>query len=204
MLNILEAEISTHIPEKMHVAAVLTPLQDEVTGSSRTPLLILLAAVVAVLLIVCVNLANLALARGAARARDVAIRRALGATPWQTLRATLVESLCLGIYGVVSWSVTRRRNEIGIRMALGAGSGRVRRMIVGEGMRPVLVGLGAGLLAAWLLGRVVSGLLFAVSPHDGWTMAAVSGVLAAVSAAVCYLPARRVTRADPLRALRYE
>ena len=64
--------------------------------------------------------------------------------------------------------------------------------------------VGAGLLAAWLLGRVVSGLLFAVSPHDGWTMAAVSGVLAAVSAAVCYLPARRVTRADPLRALRYE
>ncbi len=566
-LNILEAEISTHIPEKMHVAAVLTPLQDEVTGGSRTPLFILLAAVGAVLLIVCVNLANLALARGAARATDVAIRLALGATPWQTLRATLVESLCLGfaggalgtlcawvglkvlvaqapidlprldevaldvrilgfalglswltgllfgalpawramrvppqatmggqsrtvtdgrggrltrnllvgaetalsaallvvaglliasfvrllgvdagiradhvvttqltlprkayptkeareafyrqaldrvagvpgvtsvalvsqlplqgetwvdvirrpgdtrpvaelppinfrfcspeyframgipivagrgfteadrtrklavisesiarliwphedpvgqafgrgtaadeppmivagvvrdvsvglasrpvatlyipywdtgeipdyymavrhsgadtlapalrraiwgvdrdvvvgdvrtmdqvlsasvaarrfelalvtifagaamvlaclgIYGVVSWSVTRRRNEIGIRMALGAGSGRVCRMIVGEGMRPVLVGLAAGLLAAWLLGRVVSSVLFGISPHDGWTMAAVSGVLAAVSAAACYLPARRVTRADPLGALRYE
>jgi putative ABC transport system permease protein len=111
---------------------------------------------------------------------------------------------CLGIYGVVSWSVTRRRNEIGIRMALGAGSGRVCRMIVGEGMRPVLVGLAAGLLAAWLLGRVVSSVLFGISPHDGWTMAAVSGVLAAVSAAACYLPARRVTRADPLGALRYE
>ncbi len=111
---------------------------------------------------------------------------------------------CLGIYGVVSWSVTRRRNEIGIRMALGAGSGRVRRMIVGEGMRPVLAGLAAGLLTAWLLGRVVSSLLFGISPHDGWTMAAVTGVLAAVSAAACYLPARRVTRADPLRALRYE
>jgi predicted permease len=111
---------------------------------------------------------------------------------------------CLGIYGVVSWSVTRRRNEIGIRMALGANGGRVRRMIVGEGMRPVLVGLAAGLAAAWLLGRVVSSLLFGISPHDGWTMAAVSGVLAAVSAAACYLPARRVTRADPLRALRYE
>jgi putative ABC transport system permease protein len=566
-LNILEAEISTHIPEKMHVAAVLTPLQDEVTGSSRTPLFILLAAVGAVLLIVCVNLANLALARGAARARDVAIRRALGATPWRLLRAALVESLCLGlaggalgtlcawaglrvlvsqapidlpridevaidarilgfafglswltgllfgalpawratrvppqatmggqsrtftdgrggrltrnllvgaetalgaallvvaglliasfvrllgvdagirpghvlttqltlprkayptkevreafyhqaldrvagvpgvtsvalvsklplqgeswvdlirrpgdnrpaaelppinfrfcspeyframgipivagrgftdadrprklavisasaarliwphedpvgqafgrgsasgepptivagvvrdvsvgletpavptlyipywdtgeipdyymavrhsgagtlapairraiwsldrdvvvgdvrtmdqvlsasvavrrfelaltsifagsamllaclgIYGVVSWSVARRRNEIGIRMALGAGRGRVRRMIVGEGMRPVLVGLSAGLLSAWLLGRVISSLLFGISPHDGWTMAAVAGVLTAVSAAACYLPARRATRADPLDALRYE
>ena len=115
------------------------------------------------LLIVCVTLANLALARGAARTRDVAIRRALGATPWQLLRATLVENLCLGLAG-------------------GA----------------------IGLLAAWLLGRVVSSLLFAVRPHDGWTMAAVTGVLAAVSAAACYLPARRVTRAEPLGALRYE
>lgn len=566
-LNILEAEISTRIPEKMHVAAVLTPLRDEVTGSSRTPLLILLAAVGAVLLIVCVNLANLALARGAARARDVAIRRALGATPWQTLRATLVESLCLGlaggalgtlaawaglrvlvsqapvdlprldevaldarilgfafglswltgllfgalpawratqvspqatmggrsrtvtdgrggrltrnllvgaetamsaallvvaglliasfvhvlgvdagirpdhvlttqltlprkayptreareafyrkaldraaaipgvtsaalvsklplqgetwvdlirrsgdtrpagelppinfrfcspdyframgipivagrgfteadrtkpvavisestarliwphedpvgqafgrgtasdepptivagvvrdvsvglesrpvatlyvpywdtgempdyymvvrdsgvgllapalrraiwgvdrdvvvgdvrtmdqvmsasvavrrfelalttifagsamllaclgIYGVVSWSVARRRYEIGIRLALGGGAGRIRRMIVGEAMRPVLVGLVAGLLAAGLLGRVLSSLLFGVSPHDVWTMATVAGVLAAVGAAACDLPARRATRADPLGALRYE
>ena len=111
---------------------------------------------------------------------------------------------CLGIYGVVSWSVTRRRSEIGIRMALGAGRGSVHRMIVRDGMRPVLAGLAAGLLAAWLLGRVVASLLFAVSPHDIATMAEVAAVLTLVSAAACYLPARRVTRADPVRALRYE
>jgi predicted permease len=111
---------------------------------------------------------------------------------------------CLGIYGVVSWSVTRRRGEIGVRMALGAGGGRVRWMIVREAMKPVLAGLAVGLVAAWLLGRVLSSLLFAVSPHDGWMMAAVAGALALVGAAACYLPARRVTLAEPLRALRYE
>ena len=98
-LNILQADISSRIPEKMHVAAIVTGLQDEVVGASRKPLLILLAAVGAVLLIVCVNLANLALARGAARSRDVAIRRALGATRGQLLKAALTESLCLGLAG---------------------------------------------------------------------------------------------------------
>jgi predicted permease len=111
---------------------------------------------------------------------------------------------CLGIYGVVSWSVTRRRGEIGVRMALGAGSASVRRMVVQQAMRPVLAGLAVGLVVAWLLGRVVSSLLFGVSPHDPWTMMAVAGALLLVSAAACYLPARRVTLADPLRALRYE
>ncbi len=111
---------------------------------------------------------------------------------------------CLGIYGVVSWSVTRRRNEIGVRMALGAGSGHVCRMVVREEMQPVLAGLGAGLVVAWSLGRVVSSLLFSVSPHNPRTMATVAGLLLLVSAAACYLPARRVTSADPLRALRYE
>lgn len=111
---------------------------------------------------------------------------------------------CLGIYGVVSWSVARRRTEIGIRLALGGGAGSVRRMIVSEGMRPVIAGLAAGLAAAWMLGRMISSLLFGIGPHDAWTMAAVSGVVVAVAAAACDLPARRATREDPLRALRDE
>ncbi len=159
-LNILQADISTHIPEKMHVAAVLTPLRDEVTGSSRAPLLILLAAVGAVLLIVCVNLANLALARGAARARDIAIRRALGATRWQLLRAALVESLCLGFAGgalgmLGAWAGLRvlvakapidlpRLDEVTL-------DARILGFALGLSM---LSGLLFGLLPAWKAARV--------------------------------------------------
>jgi predicted permease len=111
---------------------------------------------------------------------------------------------CLGIYGVVSWSVSRRRNEIGVRMALGAGSGAVRRMVIRDAMRPVLAGLGVGLAAALSLGRVLSSLLFGVSPHDAATMVVVAVALTLVSAVACYLPVRRATIEDPLRALRYE
>jgi putative ABC transport system permease protein len=137
------------------------------------------------------------------RSASVAIRRfQLALTTLFAASAMLLA--CLGIYGVVSWSVTRRRHEIGVRMALGAGAASVRRMVVREGMGPVLAGLVVGLVVAGLLGRVVSSLLFGISPHDPWTMTIVAGVLLSVSAAACYLPARRVTLADPLRALRYE
>ena len=111
---------------------------------------------------------------------------------------------CLGIYGVVSWSVARRRNEIGVRMALGAGRGAVRRMVIRDAMRPVLAGLVIGMAAALALGRIVSSLLFGVSPHDPATMAVGAVALTLVSTAACYLPARRATLEDPLRALRYE
>jgi putative ABC transport system permease protein len=111
---------------------------------------------------------------------------------------------CLGIYGVVSWSVTRRRNEIGVRMALGATSGNVQRMVVAQGLRPVLAGLALGIAAALASGRVLSSLLFGVSPRDPWTIGTVVVVLATVAALACYIPARRTTLADPLDALRYE
>ncbi|MGA3024731.1 MAG: ABC transporter permease [Bryobacteraceae bacterium] len=111
---------------------------------------------------------------------------------------------CIGIYGVVSWSVARRRNEIGVRMALGATSGNVRRMVVAQGLRPVLAGLALGIAAALGSGRVLGSLLFGVSPRDPWTIGGVVLVLAAVAALACYIPARRTTLADPLEALRYE
>ncbi|HTQ87159.1 MAG TPA: ABC transporter permease [Candidatus Solibacter sp.] len=111
---------------------------------------------------------------------------------------------CLGIYGVVSWSVARRRNEIGVRMALGATSGNVRRMVVAQGLRPVLAGLAAGILASLASARVLSSMLFGVSPRDPWTIGAVVLALAAVAALACYIPARRTTLSDPLEALRYE
>lgn len=111
---------------------------------------------------------------------------------------------CLGSYGVVSWSVSRRRAEIGLRMALGAASGRVRRMVVWQGMQPVLAGLGIGVVAAMAMGRMLGSLLVGVSAHDPLTIGGVAMTLAGVAALACYLPARRATLADPLRALRYE
>jgi predicted permease len=111
---------------------------------------------------------------------------------------------CLGIYGVVSWSVSRRRNEIGVRMALGAGSRAVRRMVVQDAMRPVLAGLGVGLVVALSLGRLISSLLFGVSPRDPATIVAVAVSLTIVGVTACYLPARRATIENPLDALRCE
>ena len=110
----------------------------------------------------------------------------------------------IGIYGVVSWSVARRRNEIGVRMALGATSGNVRRMVMVQGLRPVLAGLAVGIGVALASGRVLSSLLFGVNQHDPWTIGGVILVLSAVAALACYIPARRTTQADPLEALRYE
>jgi putative ABC transport system permease protein len=111
---------------------------------------------------------------------------------------------CIGIYGVVSWSVARRRNEIGVRMALGATSGNVRRMLVVQGLRPVIVGIILGIAAALASGRLLNSLLFGVSARDPWTICGVAVTLAGVAALACYLPARRTTLNDPLEALRYE
>jgi predicted permease len=109
-----------------------------------------------------------------------------------------------GTYGVVSYAVTRRRNELGIRMALGAAGRDVLGMVLWQGMAPVIIGLGAGALAALALGRYVASLLFGVSPRDPLAFAAAAGVLLAVSAAACLLPARRATKVNPIDALRCE
>jgi putative ABC transport system permease protein len=110
----------------------------------------------------------------------------------------------LGIYGVVSYSVTRRRTEMGIRMALGARAAGLQRLVLWHALRPVLAGLAAGIAGALAAGRVLSALLFQVSPRDPLTIAAVAGVLLIVAAAAALLPARRLTRVDPMSALRFE
>jgi predicted permease len=110
----------------------------------------------------------------------------------------------LGIFGVVSWTVARRKNEIGIRMALGATAADVRRLMVAQGMRAVLAGLAVGLAAALALGGMLRSLLFGVSAHDPLIFASVAPFLAGVALAACYAPARRATRSNPLDALRYE
>jgi len=111
---------------------------------------------------------------------------------------------CIGIYGVLSWSVSRRRNEIGIRMALGAHASDVHRLVMAQALRPVLFGPVAGVAAALALGRVLSSVLFGVSAHDPLTIAVVVAVLGAVAALACYIPSRRAALIDPLEALRYE
>jgi predicted permease len=110
----------------------------------------------------------------------------------------------IGIYGVISYSVNRRRNEIGIRMALGADAGHVRKMVLREGMRPVLLGMAAGIAGAIGLGRALRALLFEMQPGNPAVLAGVAIVLAAAAALACMAPARRATRVDPAIALRGE
>ncbi len=109
-----------------------------------------------------------------------------------------------GIYGVVSYAVTRRVREIGIRMALGARKPDVLRTVLGQELRWLSAGLAAGLAGAWTLARLLRGMLFGIEPGDAWTFAGVIALLAGVAVAACWNPASRAVSVDPLAALREE
>ena len=110
----------------------------------------------------------------------------------------------IGIYGVMSYSVSQRTQEIGIRMALGAQVSDVRRFVLWQGMVPALLGAVAGVLTAVALGQPIANLLYGIKPHDPLTVGSVTVALIAVALFACYVPARSATRVDPLVALRYE
>jgi predicted permease len=111
---------------------------------------------------------------------------------------------CIGIYGIMAYTVSRRTNEIGIRMALGAQAGRVLRMVLAEAWWLAFVGVMAGLAAALAMGRLIASMLYGLKPYDPFTLGMAALLLILVALAASWIPARRAASIDPMRALRHE
>jgi putative ABC transport system permease protein len=135
---------------------------------------------------------------------DSVTDRRLNTTLLGVLAALSLVLAVIGIYGVMSYNVARHTREIGIRMALGAQTTHIHRLIVGRGAALALAGVLIGLALALALTRLMEGLLFDVSATDPATFVGIAALLFAVALVACYVPARRAVKVDPLVALRYE
>jgi predicted permease len=143
------------------------------------------------------------------RSFEEVVQRSVAPQRFNTILLALFSGLALilatmGIYGVLSYSVSRRTSEIGLRMALGASSGNIVRMTIGQGLRPAALGIALGAIGAWWLSRYVATLLFRVKPFDTMTYAGVVMLLLMTAVVACYLPCRRAMGTDPVDALRTE
>src|SRR6185369_5080283 len=143
------------------------------------------------------------------RTLEETVSRSTAAQDFNTLIRTLfgfsaLVLAAIGIYGLMAWSVSQRIHEIGIRLALGAEAGSIRRMVVREGLFPAVAGVVCGVAAAFTFARSMSGLLFGVQPRDPVAFLMVPPILLTVALLAVWLPARRASRVEPLEALRCE
>jgi predicted lysophospholipase L1 biosynthesis ABC-type transport system permease subunit len=143
------------------------------------------------------------------RTVEAVVRDSMASTSFTVLLLGIAAGIALllgtvGIYGVISYIVSRRTQEIGVRMALGAPSDVVLRSVVGQGMTLTAVGVGIGLVGAWALSRALASLLYGVSATDPMTFAGTALLLGVVALMATWIPARRAARVDPVEALRSE
>jgi putative ABC transport system permease protein len=143
------------------------------------------------------------------RSMDQAFAAAISTERFQALMLGLFAALalvlaCVGLYGVISYSVVQRTHEIGVRMALGAQPVDVLRLVIRQGMFLTFTGLAIGIVAGTFVTRVLTDMLFGVTPRDPLTFVGVPVLLLVVAFLACFIPARRATRIDPLVALRYD
>jgi putative ABC transport system permease protein len=152
---------------------------------------------------------NPGLAIAVPQTMDAVVARALGQARLMMWLLGIFAGVALllasiGIYGAVACTVEQRTGEIGIRMALGAQTSDVLRLVLNQGMRPVIIGLGVGIAATFALGRLISSQLYQVSAHNPALLAGATILLAATALFACLLPARRASMLDPVQALRTE